>query len=436
LSTTRKTDVIIVGAGVSGLAAARALRERGVRVEVLEARDRTGGRVFTHRDPRASAPIELGAEFVHGSAPEVMSIVREAGLLAVDVCGERWERRGRRLLPSRDFWRRLENIMKRMSASREPDRSFHEFLATSPGGRKHARDRALAREFVEGFHAADALRISERALAKGGSPQGDANEQRMGRVLDGYDHVPSWLARQPFDSVRLRTVVRSIDWEPGAVHVETSRGSYSANTAILTLPVGVLQARPGDVGAVRIQPALARHEDALTRITTGAVTRMVLLFREQFWRKGKLANVSFLQGPDPDVGVWWTLAPLRAPMLVAWAGGRRGTALALLSVEERLDRALASAARQFGVSRRAIASLLVSSWTHNWEDDPFARGAYSYPLVGGANAGDALAKPVRGTLYLAGEATVGEADSGTVHGAIRSGHRAATQLARHLGVRS
>jgi len=107
LSTTRKTDVIIVGAGVSGLAAARALRERGVRVEVLEARDRIGGRIFTHRDPRAPAPIELGAEFVHGSAPEVMSIVREAGLLAADVCGERWERRGRRLLPSHDFFGRL-----------------------------------------------------------------------------------------------------------------------------------------------------------------------------------------------------------------------------------------------------------------------------------------------------------------------------------------
>jgi len=326
--------------------------------------------------------------------------------------------------------------MKRKSAGREPDRSFHEFLATMPGGRRLARERALAREFVEGFHAADPLRISERALAAGGSPQGDTDEQRMARVLDGYDHVPAWLARRPYESVRLRTVVRTIEWEPGAVHMNTSRGSFAAAAAILTLPIGVLQARPGEVGAVRIQPAIAKHEDALSRIATGAVTRMVLLFREQFWRKGKLANLSFLQGPDPDVGVWWTLAPLRAPMLVAWAGGRRGAALALLSVEERLERALASAARLFGVPRRAISALLVSSWTHNWEDDPFARGAYSYPLVGGSKAGEALSKSIRGTLYFAGEATVNEADSGTVHGAIRSGRRAATQLARHLGVRA
>src|SRR6185312_1272423 len=259
------------------------------------------------------APIELGAEFLHGSAPEVMAIVREAGLLAVEVCGERWERRNNRLVPSRDFWRRLESVMGRMSASRDPDRSFHEFLATAPGGRRLARDRALAREFVEGFHAADALRISERALAKGGSPHGDVNEQRIGRVLDGYDHVPGWLSRKPFDSVRLRTVVRSIEWEPGAVHLDTSKGAFAAKAAILTLPIGVLQARPGDVGAVRIHPAIARHEDALSRVTTGPVTRMVLLFREEFWHKGKLANLTFLQGSDPDVPVWWTLAPLRAP---------------------------------------------------------------------------------------------------------------------------
>jgi monoamine oxidase len=422
-----------VGAGVAGLAAARELRERGVRVEILEARDRIGGRILTHRDARAPAPIELGAEFVHGSAPEVMSIVRQAGLIAVDIPDSRWERRGRRRYPSKDFWKRLEHVMSHLSASRDPDRSFHEFLATSPGGRKYARDRALAREFVEGFHAADALRISERALAKGGSPHGDPAEQRTGRIVDGYDHVPGWLARKPYDSVRLRTIVKRIEWEPGAVHVDTSKGSYAAKAIILTLPIGVLQARPGDTGAVAIHPALSRHEEALSLLTTGPVTRIVLLFREEFWRKGKLTQMSFLQGSDPDVQVFWTLAPQRAPMLVAWSGGRRGAALSLLSRDERRDRAIASAARQFGLPRARLSSLLVDYWTHNWEDDPFARGAYSYPLVGGSTAGASLARPAHGTIYLAGEATVDEAESGTVHGAIESGRRAAKQLSRRLG---
>ncbi|MEO8880276.1 MAG: FAD-dependent oxidoreductase [Gemmatimonadaceae bacterium] len=69
-------------------------------------------------------------------------------------------------------------------------------------------------------------------------------------------------------------------------------------------------------------------------------------------------------------------------------------------------------------------------------EDPFSRGAYSYPLVGGSKAGATLARPIRGTLYVAGEATIEEAESGTVHGAMRSGHRAAKQLARQLGVSS
>jgi monoamine oxidase len=436
LSATRKTDVIIVGAGASGLAAARALRERGVRVEILEARDRIGGRIFTHRDPRAPAPIELGAEFLHGSAPETMAIVREAGLIAVDILGNRWERRGRKLYSANNFWPRIEHIMGRMSATRSPDRSFHEFLATAPGGRKFARDRTLAREYVEGFHAADPLRISERALAKGGSPHGNPKEERMGRLVDGYDHVPGWLARKPHESIRLRTVVSRIEWEPGAVHVDTSKGSYASKAIIITIPVGVLQARPGDIGAVSIHPALSRHEEALSLISSGPVTRIMMLFREEFWQKGDLAQMSFLQGSDPDVQVFWTLSPLRAPMLVAWAGGRRGAALALLSVEERRDRALASAARLFRIPRAKLARLLVDFWTHDWEADPFARGAYSYPLVGGSMAGEMLTRPVRGTIYFAGEATVKEADSGTVHGALQSGHRAARQVARHLGVRA
>ncbi|HMI58525.1 MAG TPA: FAD-dependent oxidoreductase, partial [Gemmatimonadaceae bacterium] len=130
------------------------------------------------------------------------------------------------------------------------------------------------------------------------------------------------------------------------------------------------------------------------------------------------------------------LAPQRAPMLVAWAGGRRGAALALLSLEERRDRVLASAARLFKIPRAKLARLLIDFWTHDWEADPFARGAYSYPMVGGSKAGEMLTRPVRGTIYFAGEATVREADSGTVHGAIHSGHRAATQVGRHLGVRA
>src|SRR5918992_2496025 len=153
-----RCDVAIVGAGVAGLAAMRILEERGIRTLVLEARDRIGGRISTVRDRRVPHPIEVGAEFVHGSAPELDEIVREAGLMVYAVDGDRWRSRGGRLTHLEDFWERLGVIAQRLDA-RKADRSFADFLDDAPGGRNAADARALIRSFVEGFHAADARRI-------------------------------------------------------------------------------------------------------------------------------------------------------------------------------------------------------------------------------------------------------------------------------------
>src|SRR6476469_7892256 len=105
---TIKHDVAIIGAGAAGLAAARALDEHGLDVVVLEARERIGGRVFTHRDSGTPVPIELGAEFIHGSAPELEEIVREAKLASVDISGRRFQVAGTHFRPTDDFWQKIE----------------------------------------------------------------------------------------------------------------------------------------------------------------------------------------------------------------------------------------------------------------------------------------------------------------------------------------
>src|SRR6185436_19774436 len=87
MNASRRTDVIVVGAGAAGLEAARQLRAHGRSVLVLEARDRIGGRVLTHHDPRVPLPIELGAEFIHGDAPITTALLAEAGLSSLDVSG-------------------------------------------------------------------------------------------------------------------------------------------------------------------------------------------------------------------------------------------------------------------------------------------------------------------------------------------------------------
>ena len=443
-------DVVIVGAGVAGLAAAGALHEHGLSVIVLEARERIGGRILTQRDSQLASPVELGAEFLHGSAPELEEIVAAAGLVAVDIHGERWESRDGTLRPLADFWTRLDAVMRYLDANRHPDRSFADFLARRPGGRRLARDRTLAMQWVQGFHAADPERVSERALADGGSPRGDVREQRLGRVLNGYDTVAHWLAQQQGDRIRLGSIVTAIQHAAGEVHVAlqhmdgSSRPAISARAAIVSVPLGVLQAPTGDLGAIAFDPPLERDpakRAALTGAAMGAVVRVTVGVRERFWaserfaeRHGRAAldRLAFLHTTDEHFPVWWTSYPLHTPALVAWSGGPRAFALSGLTPEQIADLALRSLGRQFGLSQRDVRRQVTGTWTHNWQRDPFARGAYSYVVVGGTDASKQLARPIRRTLFFAGEASDTEGRTGTVHGAIDSGRRAASQVARAL----
>lgn len=447
MSRRDDVDVAVIGAGAAGLAAARMLAGAGHSVVVLEARDRIGGRICTIRSPFAPCPIELGAEFVHGAADPVTRIVRDSRLTVVDVEGTRFraERGGLRRVD--DFWERLDRVMRRLPGAGRGDQSFDAFLEQQPGGRREARNRQLARQFVEGFHAADATRISARALADAGSPGDDARERRLGRVVDGYDRVPEWLAASIADRIRLSTVVLSVDWSTsGRVEIvcEDSAGRprspVRASAAIVTVPVGVLQARPGERGAIAFTPLLEDKQPALDTLAMGSVVRLVFQFREAPWESpalraaagDEIETLSFLHGDADAFGVWWTLHPFRVPMIVGWSGGPAAQRLSMLPREEIERRAVAALASQFGLPLARVRRLRIRSWMHDWEHDPFARGAYSYQTVNGADAPAVLARPLRRTLFFAGEAADTDGATGTVHGAIASGERAARQVARVL----
>ena len=282
-----RVDVVIVGAGVAGLAAAQRLTEAGATTVILEARGRIGGRIHTIRDDRTSIPIELGAEFMHGSAPELVEITRRRNLVVCDIHGERWRAERGKLKPmdDDDFWKQLERVMGRLDPERTPDRSFQDFLDGKPGGASLARERRIASEYVEGFHAADLSRVSERALADGGAPENEEGE-RQARILDGYDQVPLALAAS-VSGVRLAHVVREIAWEPGAVEVRYTRAgdgvsAIAARAAIITVPLGVLQQENGP-SSVTFMPGRRRYAtrgqsacDGYRRPDSPALSRSVL----------------------------------------------------------------------------------------------------------------------------------------------------------------
>jgi monoamine oxidase len=202
-----------------------------------------------------------------------------------------------------------------------------------------------------------------------------------------------------------------------------------ARRAIVTLPLGVLQLPARSAGAVRFAPSLTAKREALKLLAPGPVLKVLLRFRSAFWEEldgGRYRDVAFFHPRQAPFPTFWTALPVRTPLLVAWAAGPKATRLAGAEKPEIIEAALESLASLFG-KRAKIEELLESAWVHDWQSDPYARGAYSYVVVGGDKAREDLAKPLLGTLFFAGEAAdAGEA--GTVEGALRSGERAGREV--------
>lgn len=439
--------MVVIGAGAAGLTAARALHERGVEVAVLEARERLGGRIFTAHDPATPFPVELGAEFIHGGAPALEEVLRASGLAAIDVNGDQWMADGRRLRPANDVWAQLGAFMHRLPRAGARDRSFDELLAAAPRGRGLARERRLVRQFIEGFHAADARLMSARALTAPGGPEDDLRDRQLRRIVGGYGRVIDWLAAPLGGRIRSGAVVTRVRWARGEVVVYVrhpdgrARFAIDARAAVVTVPLGVLQAPAGEPGAIEFVPALGGKPRALDRLAMGSAIRVTLRLRERVWASGwfarhakvaPLETLCFLTSTDPDVPVWWTAYPLEVPVITGWRGGPVAKRLAQFPPRQLEALATASLARVLGMPPARLRRLVEGIWTHDWEHDPFARGVYSYQLVGGADAPEALARPIARTLFFAGEATGASGDTSTVDAAIATGRRAAVQVLRAL----
>lgn len=440
-------DVVVLGAGVAGLACAAVLSSAGRTVHVIEARDRVGGRVLTLRPPGAPLPVELGPEFVHGRPPELLALLAEAGATPVPVEQARWRATPEGLRPEPWADDALDDVLDGLDARRDPDRSFAEYLAAWARANP-TRDRAArqAREFVEGFHAADATRIGERALAHETEAATAEGEDEVDfRIPDGYDRVPAHLHARLDDRVALHLGASAthVRWSRGRVEVQTRRGAapgptLHARALVVTLPVGVLQAAAGEPGAVAFDPPLdERKRRALSLLTTGAARRVVLHFAERFWEDEALrapgvdasaADIGFLRTPGAPVPIWWTSNPVREPVLTGWIGGPRAERLAGHSERNVRELALDTLASALHVPRSRVEGPLRATYTYDWSRDPFARGAYSYALVGGAEARAQLAEPSDDTVFWAGEATHAAGAAATVHGALASGYRAAGEV--------
>jgi monoamine oxidase len=396
-----QADVLVIGAGAAGLAAADELIRAGRKVLVVEARERVGGRCFTCRLPGVSAPVELGAEFIHGRPRATFSLLKRAGVTAVDSTRTQLVSFDRKLQPINVF-AQAQRVARKQFSGR--DVSFKAFLKKQ---RLPRLTRTLATMMVQGFDAADPRKASAREIVEEWSGGGLGASQP--RPWGGYAALLESLAVP----VQLQTVVKRIRWKRSSVHVEgTFRGepwNAWAPRAVITVPIGVL-------------PSLVREKRAaLAKLESGPVIRVAMAFREAFWEK-QHPGVAFFHSPDAPFPTFWTPLPMHAPLLTCWAGGPKAEKMTGRSESQLLRAALASIRSVFKNIEEPRAVLM-----HDWSADPFARGGYSYVKVGGTGAREELAAPLEETLYFAGEATDTE-QSGTVGGALASGIRAAKEI--------
>lgn len=437
-------DVVIIGAGVSGLAAAAEMRKSGLSVLILEARDRVGGRTWTRHEPDLSAPIELGAEFIHGRASETFELLREVGKAALDTSGAHWTlRNGELVQNTEDLFGQIQNALERSKVLEREDIPFEQWLSESGGFGLATQAAAMAKAFVEGFDAADPAQVSTHFVAREWSAGGMLDSPQF-RPLGGYHSVLAALAGSlDRESIRLQlqTWVREVRWTRGSVEIDATfldePFRVRATCAIVTLPLGVLQAPGGARGAVRFVPELDTKRAALDGLGFGPVLKLSLRFRHAFWEEldgGRYHDASFFHSATTAFPTFWTALPLRAPLLTAWIGGPKAARLSQAKTPEIVRQALDSLSTIFG-GRATSEFQLEAAYLHNWQTDPLARGAYSYIKAGGADARRSLAEPLADTLFFAGEATDTQDEASTVTGALQSGERAAREVVSVFGAK-
>jgi monoamine oxidase len=428
-------DVIIIGAGATGLMAARTLAKAGKKVIVLEARDRCGGRIHTLHNESFFKQAELGAEFVHGDLPVTLNLLKEANIEAEPADLAMWRYKDGKFITNEEPTPHWDTLLNKLNDLQQ-DCSINEFLDKEFADDEYTDLRQSVRRFAAGYDTADPDRASAFALRREWEHE---DEDAQHRVKGGYSTMIDFLAdecRAGDGVIYLNSAVTDVYRQPDKAEVITTDGTiYYAGKILIALPLGVLQADEGEQGAIKFHPPIPEQQQAIQAMGFGAIIKILLEFDELFWENSHTAALT-VKDPkqmgfilsDQIIPTWWTQLPKHSNVLTGWLGGPAAADKKDMTQDELLELSLQSLGEIFDIAPAELRNKLIAFNCVNWTADPYTRGSYAYDTVAAPEARKVLSTPVDNTLFFAGEYLYDGTAMGTVEAALTSGQEVARRV--------
>lgn len=420
----KRQRVIVLGAGMAGLGAARALADGGASVTVIEARMRIGGRTHTsHLWP--DLPVDMGASWIHGTKGNPMTaLARTVGLKLTPTSYKRsatFDEDGRTVAFTKAAKRamqlvraarlRVDNSTADMSLQDAVARS-EEWLDLSPKDRRIYRLAINTR--IEHEYSGDWGRLSAWHFDDGADFPGDE-----ALVSPGFGPICGHLATGL--DIRLGEAATGLSPDRDGIRVTTTHGIHTADSVVVTLPLGVLKSGRINLG----EPLERERQRAIDRLEMGLLNKCVLRFDRAFWPTDR-DWIDFL-GPAETLWADWTnyLPATGQPLIVGFNAARMADEVEALDDRETTASAMAALRAMFGTSVPDPKGCQIS----RWRQDRYALGAYSFHAVGSSrkDRGALFGCDWDGRLHFAGEAA-SRNHPATVHGALMTGRKAAKAI--------
>ena len=425
-----KQQIIVIGAGIAGITAARKLQAQGYRVIILEGRDRIGGRIWT--DNSLGVPLDLGAAWIHTvDGNPLTPLVKQFGIQTViSDLKSQWNYKGvNQLLSDADemlIEKAFQSFMDRVNKLKN-DAPSSQQITLADIAQQIIESEEITGITLKGFRATLSSAIESDVgdnLANLGLKGFDEDSKFGGEDVvfpKGYTQLMQALSTDL--DVRTQHLVQKISYDDTGVEVTTDRGVFHGSQVIVTVPLGVLKR-----GSIKFSPELPEKKlAAIQQLGMGALNKLVLKFPKQFW-SSEPHSMAYINGDQPDryVEFYNWQKYIQQPILVALVSGDFSRSLSQMSKSEVTQNMMSELQAMFGKDIPLPTATLLTQW-HN---DPFAYGSYSsFSINGNIQDCDRLAEPIGDRLFFAGEATYGKY-IGTVHGALLSGEREANRIAK------